>query len=227
MRILFLNIILYFSLSAFADTPTIHLADSAYQNHDYTLAVNLYTQIIADHQYSAPLYYNLGNAYFKNNEIGKALWAYHKAKKIDPQQTDIAFNLNYVSSLTKDKIEQDETGIRKWIAKVFFGHGINFWAIIALICMVAAGLCFYLYKITIPKNRKGIYLIANFVSVFLFIAAFSLAIAHKAHITSITHGIITDPVVKVRTAPSTEDVISFELHEGAKFRYKTNAGQLA
>jgi len=224
MKPIFINIILFFCLSATASQKNISSADSAYQAHNYSLAINLYTQVLADQQKSATLYYNLGNAYFKNNELGKALWAYQKAKKIDPQQEDIIFNLNYVSALTKDKIEQNETGISKWIAKVFFGQSINFWAVLALIFMVSAGLFFYLFKITIPKNRKGVYLILSFVTIFLFVSTFSLAISHKGHISNLTHGIITGSVIKVRTAPTTDEGIAFELHEGAKFKYKQTKG---
>ena len=224
MKTLFLNFILLLSLSVLANQEGITQADSAYQAHNYELAINLYTQALASNEKSAPLYYNLGNAYFKNNELGKAIWAYQKAKKIDPQQKDISYNLNYVSNLTKDKIEQNETGISKWVAKVFFGRSINFWSILSIVFIVLTCLCFYIFKITIPKNRKGVFLIASFISGFLFISSITLALTHKGHITNISHGIIVDPVVKIRTAPSIEDGIAFELHEGAKFKYKETKG---
>lgn len=199
-------------------------ADSAYQSQNYELAIQLYSQELAQHQQSAELFYNLGNSYFKNNEIGKAIWAYHKAKKINPQQKDIAFNLNYASILTKDKIEQNDTGISKWMAKVFFGRSINFWALFALGAICLSAVFFFLFKITMPKNKRGVYLVSSFSFGLLFILFLSLAIAHKAHITNLSHGIIIDPVVKVRTAPSEENAVAFELHEGAKFTYKQTQG---
>ncbi len=224
MKVILLNIILLFCFAATADQSIIERADSAYEAHNYSLSIDLYTQVLADQKKSASIYYNLGNAYFKNNELGKSIWAYQKAKKIDPQQEDISFNLNYVSNLTKDKIEQNESGISKWMAKVFFGHSINFWAILAILFIVISALFFYLFKITIPKNRRGVYLITSVVAVFFSISTFTLAVLHKAHITQLTHGIITDSVVKVRTAPTKEDGIAFELHEGAKFTFKQTDG---
>lgn len=209
---------------SFANVTILASADSAYQEHNYKEAINLYTQILSEQKTSASLYYNLGNAYFKNNELGKAIWSYHKAKKINLKQSDINYNLNFASHLTKDKINQNNTGVSKWIAKVFYGHGINFWPITAFIILLLSATGFFLYKVTILKNQRGVCLIFTTISACLFLASITIAIAHKKHITSIHSGIIIVPITKVRTAPSTEDVTTFELHEGAKFKFKQTSG---
>lgn len=224
MRAILFITILLISPFSFSNISILDKADSAYQAHEYIEAINLYTQIISEQKQSASLYYNLGNAYFKNNELGKAIWAYQKAKKINPKNNDISYNLNFASSLTKDRIEQSSTGISKWVAKVFYGHDINFWSIIAFIILVTSVLAFYLYKITIPKNQRGVYLLISIISVSLFISTFTIAIAHKKHISTINSGIVIAPVTKVRTAPSTKDATAFELHEGAKFKFKQTKG---
>ncbi|MDX1349146.1 MAG: hypothetical protein R3279_02800 [Putridiphycobacter sp.] len=225
MKALLTYISIFFCLWTYGSSNSVQQADSAYQAHNYELAIKIYSEIIATHQHSAALYFNLGNAYYKNNELGKAIWAYHKAKKINPKQKDIAFNLNFVSQLTKDKIEQNETGVTKWMANVFFGRSINFWAYVSFIVLLIATFFFYLFKITQSKNKRGIFLISSFSFGFLFLLCFSIAMAHKSHITNLSHGIIIDPVVKVRTAPNTEDAVAFELHEGAKFTYKQTQGE--
>ena len=224
MKVIAIHVFILFGIQLFANEHTFHSADSAYQAHDYSLAINLYTQVLAESKHSAPLYYNLGNAYYKNNEIGKSIWAYQKANKIDPQQKDIAFNLNFVSNLTKDKIEQSNQGFSKWIAKVFYGRSINFWSYFAFICITLSCLFYYLFKITIPKNKRSVFLLISFSTITLFLICISFAIAHRVHITTLNNGIIIESTVKAHTAPSAENAVAFELHEGAKFTYKENQG---
>ncbi|MFK8039376.1 MAG: tetratricopeptide repeat protein [Crocinitomicaceae bacterium] len=225
MKSIIITILLLISGSiTYPNEVLLKSADSAYQAHQYDESINLYTQILSEQKHSASLYFNLGNAYFKNNEIGKAIWAYHKAKKIDPKNDDINYNLKFASDLTKDKIEQSNTGISKWVAKVFFGQSINFWAIIALVILVFSSIGFYMYKITKQKNQRAIYLIIGIITATLFLITFSIAITHKNHVISLNHGIVIESVIKVRTAPTIEDATAFELHEGAKFKLIQNQG---
>ena len=67
------------SLSA-ADTASLALqADSAYNREDYRAAIDLYRAAIAADGPSTVVYYNLGNAYFRNDNLGKAVVAYERA----------------------------------------------------------------------------------------------------------------------------------------------------
>ena len=216
MRLLLLSI--SFSLISLSSYAQMNQGDSAYSSQNFQEAINAYTQLIADNHHSAELYYNLGNAYYKNNEIGKSIWAYHKAKKINPSHPDIEYNLNFVSNLTKDKIEQSKMGISHWFTQVLFGRSINFWAWMSIIMSVLCVLFIYTFKNAIHRSFKTMYLIISIVCGVAIITCIGISIAHKNHITSIDHGIIINPVVKVFTAPGNDQNVSFELHEGAKFR---------
>ena len=129
--------------------------DSAYAAQNYELAIQTYTSILGNQFHSANLYYNLGNAYLKNNELGKAIWSYQKANKIKPGDADILYNLDYASNLTKDKIEQRSSGISKWMAKLFFGKSINYWAYFGIGFALLTCLFFYLYKVEAKKNIRA------------------------------------------------------------------------
>ncbi len=192
-------------------------ADSAYSAQNYTLAIQYYTQLIADNYNSAELYYNLGNAYYKNNEIGKSIWAYQKAKKIDPSNDDINYNLSFVSDLTKDKIEQSKGGIGHWFSKVLFGRSINFWAWMGVVMSILSVAFIFIYRNAQHRSFRSLYALTSAVCGICILICIVLAIVHKNHITNVNHGIIVEPVVKVMTAPDTEESVSFELHEGAKF----------
>jgi len=67
----------------------------AYKNGQYVQAVADYEAVRAGGLESGPLYYNLGNSYFKAGEIGKAVLNYERAKFFIPADSDLKANLNY------------------------------------------------------------------------------------------------------------------------------------
>ena len=79
-------------------------ADSAYINNDYASAVYLYENILANQGESADIYYNLGNSYYKMDNIAKAILNYEKALVLNPGNGDIRFNLELAQSKTVDKV---------------------------------------------------------------------------------------------------------------------------
>ena len=70
-------------------------ANTAYNSGDYAQAETCYTRILEQGLYSASLYYNLANAHFKQNELGKALLYYNRALRLRPNDEDIRHNLEY------------------------------------------------------------------------------------------------------------------------------------
>ena len=54
-------------------TPDKAMADSAYINNDFVSAIDMYETILKNDGESADLYYNLGNSYYKTENIAKAI----------------------------------------------------------------------------------------------------------------------------------------------------------
>ena len=74
MKKIYFNILfILVSVCSYAQTDTKAQADSAYINNDFAGAVNLYEQILANEGESADIYYNLGNSYYKMDNIAKAI----------------------------------------------------------------------------------------------------------------------------------------------------------
>ena len=89
-----------------AVTP--EMAAQAYRDQDYKRSIELYETLIQaeldDHRESAQLYYNLGNAYFRDNQLGKAILNYERAHLLDPGDGDIRHNLRFANNRTEDRI---------------------------------------------------------------------------------------------------------------------------
>lgn len=71
-------------------------ANEAYSRHEFSLAIDLYEQIIRERGFSAEILYNLANSYAQNGEVGKAVLNYERSLKIDPTNSDTIGNLNLV-----------------------------------------------------------------------------------------------------------------------------------
>ncbi|MBK7141670.1 MAG: tetratricopeptide repeat protein [bacterium] len=76
-----------------------------FQEKDFTKAIEAYTRAAQSGLESAPLYYNLGNAYFKNGDLGHAVLYYLKARRLDPADQDIKGNLEFARSLATVQLE--------------------------------------------------------------------------------------------------------------------------
>ena len=111
-------------------------ANNDYINGDYNSAINLYLQIVDSGYQSHSLYYNLGNAHYKLNNIAESNYYFEMAKKLSPNDSDIAINLSFAQNMRVDKIEilpisQLEI-IRLNVINLF---SVNSWKTLFLICI--------------------------------------------------------------------------------------------
>lgn len=89
-------------------------ATEAYNVGEYQKAIESYEKILENGEHSANLYYNMGNAYYKQNQIAPSIYYYEKALLLQPNDPEIENNLAYAKNMTLDAIESlPETGLSK------------------------------------------------------------------------------------------------------------------
>ena len=94
MRLIFLLCLLISNIYCNIDVQQrFNAGNSQYNDANYLTAIELYESILDDGFESAALYYNLGNAYFRQNYIGQSIWAYNKANKLNSRDKDLAISL--------------------------------------------------------------------------------------------------------------------------------------
>lgn len=79
-----------------------------YEQGDYAAAAADYQRILDYGIQSEVVHYNLGNAQFKQGELGEAILSYEKALALNPRDPEAAGNLAYAVSLTVDAVETEE-----------------------------------------------------------------------------------------------------------------------
>ena len=94
-------------------------ANTAYINNDFPTAISLYETILSSGRQSGKLYYNLANAYFKEQEIGRAILNYNRALRLNPGNEDIRYNLQVAEKMTKDHIDAvPEFFVKTWLSNL-------------------------------------------------------------------------------------------------------------
>ncbi|MCD4679268.1 MAG: TonB-dependent receptor [Bacteroidales bacterium] len=121
-------------------------ANKAYSEGQYADAIELYEQLINNGLESPELYYNLGNSYFKINDLPSAILYYEKAIKLDPGDEDVIFNLKVANSMIPDKIEEVPLMFyKRWWNSIYDLFGANMWAKLSVFCLIAFLLMLAIY----------------------------------------------------------------------------------
>ena len=190
----------------------------AYTDGKFSDASEVWTSIEKSGQKSATLYYNLGNAWFKQGNYPKAILYYERALRFDPSYSDARYNLEFTNNFVQDKIEPVPEFILKSVArKVCYLMGSNAWAVIFLALLAAAlmmGLLFLL-GVSAGKRRAGFY--CGIALLLLSAGALSFSIWQKSDSEKADTAIVMSPVSSVKSSPSSgssKDL--FVIHEGTK-----------
>ena len=136
-KIVFFLLVQFVAIGAFAQEAAIKEAEVAYTKEDYGKAIELYEGLLKTHGESAEIYYNLGNAYYKENKIAPAILNYERALLLDPGDGDIRFNLQLARQKSVDKIEPvGDFFLHRWFDKVQNMGAADSWAQIGIVCFI-------------------------------------------------------------------------------------------
>ena len=202
--------------SSFAQKSLKALGDEAYGKGNYQQAINDYEQLLKQ-GVSAEVYYNLGNAYYRSENITKAIINYERALLLSPGDEDIRFNLQLARSKTIDKITpESEMFFVTWYRSLVNMTSVDGWAYIALVSLLAA-LCLalvYLFASKVWLRKIGFF--AGILMVVLFIVSNIFAYHQRRILDNRTSAIVIAPSVNVKTTPEAAAKDAFLIHEGTK-----------
>jgi hypothetical protein len=95
--------------------------NDAYLRGDYAAAIAAYEQLDRENVVSSDLVYNLGNAYDRSGQVGRAIWAWERALALDPDADDARYNLEQARKATARRVHDKIEGADRepvWIRAV-------------------------------------------------------------------------------------------------------------
>ena len=193
--------------------------NTAYNEGRYQQAAEYYQAVIGKGYVSSDLYYNLGNSYFKLNDIPSAILYYEKALKLDPKDEDINFNLSLANSRIIDRIEPlPEFFLKTWWKQVADLMSPDRWAWAGILLFVAFLFLLAVFLVSGPIALRKTAFWSGLTTLLLSLLFFFMAYHSYREIRQEKHGIIFTPTVTVKSSPSENSVDLFVIHEGTKVR---------
>jgi len=199
--------------------------NKAYGNGSFTEAVDLYKKVVMLGYESPELYYNLGNAYFKLNDYPNAILWYERAKRLDPGDEDIDFNLKVTNNKIPDQIEPlPELFYKRWFRNLIDLFPADRWAGMGIILFVLALISgtFYLISRVLIFRKIGFW--AGSVLLLFSVLTILFAWSGYTSVKNTREAIIFTPTITIKSSPDEKSVDLFVLHEGTKVQIKDKIG---
>lgn len=218
MRIIALLLLCCFSNISFSQNDQIFSeANSLYNDGKYAEAIDKYESILDTEQHSAELYFNLGNANYKLNNIAPSIYYYEKALLLAPNNKDLQNNLAFAENMTIDAIDEvPKVGFSRLTNNLVNTFSMDTWAKIAVGGVLLFVIIFLTYHFSYTSSKKRVAFVVSLIS--LFVAFFSLAMSFQKESLNNKNNpaIIFAQESRVKTDPNPASEEVFRLHEGTK-----------
>lgn len=194
-------------------------ADSAYSADNFLLAEQLYLRALESGGSSSALFYNLGNAYYRQGNLGKAIVNYERALKLDPTNHDAKTNLEFVNSRITDKqIDSGSYMMSVWDGAVGMFRA-DTWAVIALVLFAVflGAVAVYIFSSAVAVKKASFF--GGLIVFMVTVCAVILSFAAANRVNSDDYAIILPPASQLSTSPRearSQAEHAFLLHEGTK-----------
>lgn len=193
--------------------------NKAYAAHNYSEAVEIYTELIEQDYQSPELYFNLGNAYYQLNEVGLTILNYEKALKEAPDDEDIQFNLRMANLRVADRsVETPNLFFLSGFKNMLINYASDRWAKLSLIFL---WISFLLFAAFLWAKQSGIKRLTFSLGVFssvLTLVFLVFSTQQYAYQKSQKSAIILETNAYVKSRPDSSSTDLFILREGVKLR---------
>lgn len=165
---------------------------------------------------NSKLYYNIGNAYFRAGDLGRAILNYRKAEQFDPNDRNVQQNLAFARSQRKDELKEEEKAkalrtLLFWHYDFSFGQRFLFFALFFVLLWATAAVRLF-------KPRPFMKWMIGFSALLSLVLGASLVLESMA-IKGERPGVVIAEEVVARKGDSESYEASFQepLHAGAEF----------
>jgi len=216
-----------FAFSAGADEAAnlFQQANQQYEAGNFRQAAATYEKILAVGQANWQVYYNLGNAYYKQKKVGQAILNYERARRLNPDNEDIDFNIDLANLSVADRI----TAMPRSLVLVWLDNAIHFFSVEAAATvmlifwvLLLGGAIIWLLASREFWHAWGRRMVWGTGAVWaVFALIFGLLAYENA---TAREGIVLASRVVVRSSPADDATEMFILHEGVKVRMQEFIG---
>jgi tetratricopeptide (TPR) repeat protein len=226
LTLLFIFLFVRDAVSQDTSTEKFNQGVTYFTSGSYNEALKIWTDIYNTGYRSANLNYNIGNAYFKLNNIPGAILFYERAYRLNPADENINYNLQIARTLIVDRFQEiPELFFVRWYNFMSLFLSTNSWAKISIGSFI---LCLLLSSLYIYSSRYRHKVIGFWLALFFFIltlASFAFTVRNKSLVYDSHKAIISSPLVSGKSSPDNSGTDLFVLHEGTKVSIEDEVGE--
>lgn len=194
-----------------APSAAFEAANKLYYEGKFADAASAYGKMARSGMASAAIYFNLGNAFFKSGQIGRAIAAYHQAEALTPRDPDVRANLQFARNQAQGPTLQAGSW-QRWLGRL----SLNEWAVLA-----AAAFWLWLLLLALVQWRPALKAslrggILGMASATILLSACLGAALYENRV--VRQAIVIVPEAAVRLGPLEESQSAFTVHDGAELR---------
>jgi tetratricopeptide (TPR) repeat protein len=191
-------------------------AKTAYEENDYGRAIELYSNLLERGHDGGHLHYNLGNAYLRNGELGRAIASYLHGRARLPRDEDLRANLEFARQSARDAIAPPEPP--PLLATLFFWHfalsrAELAWLVAALNLLLWSTMGLRLWRPELPGSKGAVALLL----VLVLASGGSLAVRYLHPGRTV---VVVPQEIPAHAAPDAESITRFKLHAGSEVRLR-------
>lgn len=200
-------------------------ANTAYEAGEFVSALALYDSVAVEFS-SFELWYNAGNAAFRNGELGRSILFYERARRIKPTDDDLQVNLTIANERVADRIaELPSMGVENLWTVLTASARLPLWSLLAVVFQLL-GFGFLAGWLFAGKPAfKHSFFALGVAGIFIGFTAYGMASATMNRIEANTEAVIQAPLVEVKNSPSSNENNAFVLHEGTKVKIRQQRGE--
>lgn len=170
-------VLLVSSVAAATPVQQLQEANQAYQDGRFEQAISQYEAILDEGYSSVALYHNLGNAWYRVGQPGKAALYYHRGLELSPGDGGLQDNLAVIRAGFADPISPlPEFFLKRWWRFTKSIFGINGWAIIGLLLLWGGFAGLWRWRTAPQREQRKKAFIAGVVVLLLAVLPFVLAL---------------------------------------------------
>lgn len=188
-----------------------------YNQGKYLEAISQFQLIIENGEHSDALYFNLGNSFYKINDIANSIYYYEKALKLNPNEKDVLNNLSYSQNMLIDKIDKLPINqVSQFFNSLSNTLSINQWLFFGIVFLYLSLGTFFLYYFNNKTSAKKNYFTFSALFLVLFNVFLFSGINRFENEKNNISAIIFENIIDFRMEPNYRSDVLFNLHEGTK-----------
>lgn len=226
MKYLILILFSFLALLSQAQTSALNEGNELFQDGKYEEAIKKYQSLMHGDDISAELYFNIANAYFQLNNLGKAILYYEKALKIDPKNQIIQNNL----SIANQKVNVQISTLPDFFISAYWKSlrdvlPASRWALLSIIFGILALLCayFWLFSDVLVKKKRAFIALCTLLFLSLLLMALGLSKAKSER--HLNQAIVICDVCELRIGPDEISEGIIRLSPGVKMNILDQIGE--